>query len=98
MGMTQQEESQEYTLEQYKRMANRFNSKTFAEKLTIIKNYPKVLHLCNDGNWWRVKAANSDIQYELEEEDHEFKITNEWGVYEMETLIDLFGISCLYDA
>ena len=78
-----------FTLEEYKQMAERFNKMSFRNKIVTIQNNSDILTLASDGNWWGVKAKDKEIQEQLEDE---FEIEKEWDSSEMYTLVDLLGI------
>ena len=85
-------EMRKFTLEQYKRMAIKFNKMSFREKIITIKENSDILTLASDYNWWGVKVKDKDIQEELEDTECQFNITKEWDSNEMHELIDLLGI------
>ena len=78
-----------FTLEEYKQMAERFNKMSFRNKIITIQNNSDILTLASDHNWWGVKAKDKEIQEQLEDE---FEIEKEWDSSEMHTLVDLLGI------
>lgn len=81
-----------FTLEEYKQMAERFNKMSFRNKIITIQNNSDILTLASDHTWWGVKTKDKEIQEQLEESEDEFRIENEWGSSEMHTLVDLLGI------
>jgi len=82
-----------FTISEYREMSLRFNRMSFRDKIKTIKNNSDILTLASDGNWWGVEAKDESIQNELEENDDNFRITNEWGASEMFELISLLEIS-----
>lgn len=82
-----------FTLDQYKIMAERFNKMSFYDKIKTLINNTDILILASDGNWWGVKAVDTEIQQQLEEEQCDFRITNEWGSDEIHTLVYLLGLT-----
>ena len=87
------EQPRKYTLQQYRKMAIKFNSLNFEDKLKVLKDNPDILTLANDGNWWGVLVIDEEIQEELFENDEQFDIENEWQASEMESMVCLLGIS-----
>lgn len=81
-----------FSLEQYKQMAERFNKKSFREKIVTIQQNSDILTLASDHNWWGVKVKDKDIQEQLDDEDCQFTITQEWDSNEINELVDLLGI------
>jgi hypothetical protein len=81
-----------FSLEQYKKMAERFNKMSFREKIVTIQQNSDILTLASDYNWWGVKVKDKEIQEQLDDEDCQFTITQEWGSSEMYELVDLLGI------
>lgn len=81
-----------FTIDQYKRMAARFNNMSFLDKIKTIKEHSDILTLASDHNWWVVKAKDNDIQEQLEEAECEFHITNEWDSNEIHDLIALLEL------
>lgn len=81
-----------FSLEQYKQMAERFNKMSFREKIVTIQKNSDILTLASDHNWWGVKVKDKDIQEQLDDEDCQFTITQEWDSNEMYELVDLLGI------
>lgn len=82
-----------FTLDQYKIMAERFNKMSFSDKIKTLINNTDIIILASDGNWWGVKAVDTEIQQQLEEYQCEFRITNEWCSDEMHELVYLLGLS-----
>lgn len=82
----------QFTIEQYRQMANNFNKMTFVGKINIIQDNSDILTLASDGNWWAVKVKDKNIQEKLYDNDEIFVIKNEWGASEMYDLITLLGI------
>ena len=81
-----------FSLDQYKKMSERFNKMSFRDKILTIKKNSDILTLASDGNWWGVKVKDKEIQDELYDNDWQFNIQNEWGSSEMFDLIYLLGI------
>ena len=81
-----------FSLEQYKKMAERFNKKSFREKIVTIQQNSDILTLASDYNWWGVKVKDKDIQEQLYDEDCQFTITQEWDSNEINELVYLLGI------
>jgi hypothetical protein len=81
-----------FSLEQYKKMAERFNKMSFREKIVTIQQNSDILTLASDYNWWGVKVKDKEIQEQLDDEDCQFTITQEWDSNEMNELVDLLGI------
>jgi len=81
-----------FSLDQYKQMAERFNKKSFREKIVTIQQNSDILTLASDYNWWGVKVKDKDIQEQLYDEDCQFTITQEWDSNEMNELVYLLGI------
>lgn len=82
----------QYNIEQYRKMAKRFNKMTFYDKIKTIRENKEVLTLASDGNWWGVKVRDVEIEEKLCEEEEQFNIELEWGASEMHDLIRLLGI------
>lgn len=81
-----------FTLEQYEQMAERFNKKSFSDKIKTIAENKDILQLGADRNWWAVKVKDKEIQESLYENDTEFRIKNEWGSDEIDDLVSLLTI------
>ena len=81
-----------FTFEQYKKMAERFNKKSFREKIVVIQQNSDILTLASDYNFWGVKVKDKDIQERLNYENCKFTIRQEWGSTEIFELIDLLNI------
>lgn len=81
-----------YTLDQYKRMAARFNKMSFYDKIKTVRENSNILTLASDGNWWGVKVKDEEIEEKLYEAVAGFQIENEWGSSEMHDLIRLLGM------
>jgi hypothetical protein len=81
-----------FSLEEYKKLSERFNSKSFKEKIVLLRDNSDILTLASDYNWWGVRVIDKEIQEQLEEEGCEFEIEKEWDSNEMNILIDLLGI------
>lgn len=81
-----------YTYEDYEKMSDDFNVKTFSQKIQFISNNKNILTLAADGNWWGVKVKDEDIQERLYDNDKEFRIENEWQSEQMYELVYLLGI------
>ena len=81
-----------FSLEQYKQMAERFNKKKKKKKIVTIQQNSDILTLASDHNWWGVKVKDKDIQEQLDDEDCQFTITQEWDSNEINELVDLLGI------
>lgn len=82
----------QFTIEQYKEMAKRFNHMSFLDKIKTIKKNCDILTLASDYNWWGVKVKDNEIEEKLFETDSGFYIENEWGSSEMHDLISILGI------
>lgn len=82
----------QFTIEQYIRMAEKFNQMAFHDKIKTIIENKDILTLASDGNWWGVKAKDKDIEEELVDNDNQFSIENEWQSSEMMDLVSLLGI------
>lgn len=82
----------QFTIEQYRQMAKRFNQMSFYDKIKTICDNSDILTLASDGNWWGVKVKDNDIQEELFDNEEQFNIKNEWGSSEMHDLVNLLGI------
>ena len=82
----------QFTLEQYRQMAKRFNQMSFYDKIKTIRDNADILTLASDGNWWAVKVKDKNIQEELFDNEWQFNIENEWGSSEMDDLVSLLGI------
>jgi len=85
-------EPQEYTLNQYVRMAESFNKMSFKQKIEILLLHKNILTLASDYNWWCVKVKDKEIQETLYDSDQQFAIENEWGHKEIGTLISILGL------
>ena len=81
-----------FSLEQYKQMAERFNKMSFRNKIITLQQNSDILTLGSDHNWWVVKVKNKDIQEELYESETSFQIENEWDCHEMFELVNLLGL------
>jgi hypothetical protein len=81
-----------FTLDQYKRMSDKFNTLSFKQKIKVLIENRDILMLANDYNWWGVRLIDEEMQNLLEENDIVFSIHNEWDHEEMEDLISLLGI------
>ena len=81
-----------FTEDQYEQMAERFNKKSFYDKIKTIIENKDILQLGADGNWWGVKVKDKEIQEALYDSDKGFNIENEWGSSEMYDLVSLLGI------
>jgi len=81
-----------FTIEQYRQMAKRFNQMSFYEKIKTIRDNSDILTLASDGNWWGVKVKDNDVQEELFDNEEQFNIENEWGISEMCDLVAILGI------
>lgn len=81
-----------FTLDQYVRMAKKFNKMSFCDKIKTIRENSDILTLASDGNWWGVKVKDPEIQEELYSNENTFDIANEWGSSEMNDLVYLLGI------
>ena len=81
-----------FSLEQYRQMAERFNKMSFRDKILTIQKNSDILTLASDGNWWRVKVKDNEMQEQLYDNEWQFNIVNEWGSSEMFDLVDLLGI------
>ena len=82
----------QFTIEQYRQMAKRFNQMSFYDKIKTIRDNSDILTLASDGNWWGVKVKDNDIQEELFDNEEQFVIQNEWGSSEMYDLVNILGI------
>jgi len=82
-----------YTLEQYQKMAKKFNKMSFLDKLKVLKDNKEILTLGSDHNFWVVKVLDEEIQDDLYETESGFHIENEWGSREMHDLIGLLGVN-----
>lgn len=82
----------QFTIEQYRQMAKRFNQMSFYDKIKTIRDNKDILTLASDGNWWGVKVKDEEIQEELFDNEVQFNIENEWGSSEMYDLVHLLGI------
>lgn len=82
----------QFTIEQYRQMAKRFNQMSFYDKIKTIRDNKDILTLASDGNWWCVKVKDKEIQEELFDNEEQFNIENEWGSSEMYDLVYLLGI------
>jgi hypothetical protein len=81
-----------YTIEEYKEMAKRFNQLSFYNKIKTIRDNKDILTLASDGNWWGVKLKDKEKQEELFDNEEHFYIENEWQSSEMMDLVSLLGI------
>lgn len=81
-----------FTIDQYIRMAEKFNKMSFRDKIITIRDNSDILTLASDHNWWGVKAKDKEICEQLDEMEVYFEITNEWDSNEMNELVDLLGI------
>jgi hypothetical protein len=84
--------SRNFSLGQYRQMAERFNKMSFRDKILTIQKNSDILTLASDGNWWGVKVKDTKIQEQLYDNEWQFNIVNEWGSSEMFELVDLLGI------
>lgn len=84
-----------FTLDQYKIMAERFNKMSFSDKIKTLINNTDIIILASDHNFWVVKAVDKNIQQQLEEEQCEFRIKNEWDSDEMHELVYLLGLTTI---
>ncbi len=82
----------QFTIEQYREMAKKFNQMSFYDKIKTIRDNSDILTLASDYNWWKVKVKDNDIQEELFDNEEQFKIKNEWRSSEMYDLVNLLGI------
>ncbi len=73
-------------------MAERFNRMSFREKIVTIQQNSDILTLASDHNWWGVRVKDKDIQEQLNDNDCQFKINQEWDSNEINELVDLLGI------
>jgi len=81
-----------FSLEQYKRFADKFNKMSFRDKIITLQKNSDILTLGSDYNSWVVKVKDNDIQKELYESETNFQIQNEWDYHEMSELVSLLGI------
>ena len=81
----------EYTIEQYKRMSDKFNKLSFSEKIKAIKE-SKLLTLESDHNWFGVSVIDLNMKKILEDEGIVFNIENEWDSSEIHDLIFMLNI------
>lgn len=81
-----------FSLEQYQRMAKKFNAMSFKDQIKTIRDNNDILKLGSDHNFWVVFIKDEVIQREFQESDWNFLIEPEWGSREMCDLIDLLGI------
>jgi hypothetical protein len=81
-----------FSLEQYKKLSERFNKKSFEDKIITLRDNSDILTLASDYNWWGVRVINKEMQEQLEEEGCEFEIEKEWDSNEINVLISLLGI------
>lgn len=81
-----------FSLEQYKQMAERFNKKSFREKIVTIQKNSEILTLASDHNWWGVKVKDTEMHEQLYDEGIQFEIEREWDSNEINELVDLLGI------
>jgi len=81
-----------FTLEQYQRMAIKFNKMNFRDKIKTIIDNKDILTLASDHNWWGVKVKDEKIQDQLFDTETGFNIENEWQASEMMDLIYLLDI------
>ncbi len=82
----------QFTIEQYREMAKKFNQMSFYDKIKTIRDNSDILTLASDYNWWEVKVKDNDIQEELSDNEEQFNIKNEWRSSEMYDLVNLLGI------
>ena len=82
-----------FTIDQYIRMASKFNKMNFDQKLECLNNNSDILTLDSDGNWWGVRPVDKDIRFQLEEKDVLFEIENEWGHSEMMSILNMTKIT-----
>lgn len=80
-----------FTLDQYKRMSEKFNKMDFRGKLKVLQENSDILSLANDYNWWWVVVKDAEIHEALDDEGVHFEIPHEWGFEEMHTLITMIG-------
>lgn len=83
----------DFTIEQYKRMALKFNKMDFAEKLKCLNENSDILTLANDHNWWGVRPIDKKVRESLEEQDIYFDIEREWSDKEVTALLGLTKIT-----
>lgn len=81
-----------FTIDQYIKMSDKFNKMLFIDKIKAIQENSDILTLASDCNWWAVNAKDSNIQFELECANKEFRIENEWDHNQIYDLISLLGI------
>jgi hypothetical protein len=84
-----------YTLEQYQKMADKFNDMSFRDKIKTIMDNKDILAIGSDNNWYVVRVKDKEIEDELHDTDTGFSIENEWSDREMCDLIDLLNIDNL---
>lgn len=81
-----------YTIDQYIKMVENFNKMAFYQKIYTIKTNQEIFSLGSDGNCWRVRLKDRDIEEELYEMDKYFEIKTEWDSSEIYALISMLGI------
>ena len=81
-----------FSLEQYKRMADKFNKMSFRNKIIALQENSDILTLGSDHNCWVVKVKNEDIQESLYESETNFQIKSEWDCHEICELANLLGL------
>jgi len=82
----------ELTIEDYRRMSQKFNKLNFVQQIEVLRDSPGILQLGSDYNWWRVLVVDNIIQEQLDEEENTFVIDTEWDHNHMYELVNLLGI------
>lgn len=90
---TQEADKRSFCLDNYRKMAERFNKMSFRDKILTIQKNNDIIQLASDHNWWRVKVIDEEIDNEIVGTKDEFHIPQEWDSREIYDLIDLLGIT-----